>query len=59
MADIQRKEKILKVLKQNIKLIQTPRKKPKRSIVDETFAALSIKNHKLIEQIIEQVKYGE
>jgi hypothetical protein len=30
-----------------------------RSVVDETFAALSIRKHAQIEHLIEQTKYGE
>ena len=30
-----------------------------RSVVDDTFAALPIKKHAQIEQLIEQTKYGE
>ncbi len=30
-----------------------------RSVVDDTFAALPIKKHAQVEQIIEQTKYGE
>jgi hypothetical protein len=33
--------------------------KKTHSIVDETFAALSIRKHAQIEQLIEQTKYGE
>ncbi|MBI5745741.1 MAG: hypothetical protein HZA13_01915 [Nitrospirae bacterium] len=54
-----KQEDIQKVLRLGLKLLKTPRQKPARSIVDETFASLSIKNHKLIKEVIEQTRYGE
>ena len=35
------------------------RRKKTPGVVDSTFAALPMKKHTLIEQIIEQTKYGE
>ncbi len=51
-------EEIQEVLRLGLRLLGS-RRKPARSIVDETFAALPIKSHKLIEEVIEQTKYGE
>ncbi len=35
------------------------RHKMARSVVDETFAAIAIKKHAKIEQLIDQTKYGD
>jgi hypothetical protein len=37
----------------------TARRKKAPAVVDSTFAALPMRKHALIEQIIEQTKYGE
>jgi hypothetical protein len=35
------------------------RRKKARSVVDDTFAALTIRKHVKIEQLIDQTKYGD
>lgn len=35
------------------------RRKKARSVVDDTFAALAIRKHAKIEQLIDQTKYGD
>lgn len=52
-------EELEGVLKLGLKQFNVRRKKKITSIVDETFGALSVKNHDLIEQVREQAKYGE
>ena len=37
----------------------TARRKKAPGVVDSTFAALPMREHTLIEQVIEQTKYGE
>ena len=37
----------------------TARRKKAPGVVDSTFAALPMRKHTLIEQVIEQTKYGE
>ncbi|MFQ5456182.1 MAG: hypothetical protein ACE5EA_08280 [Nitrospirota bacterium] len=54
-----RQEEIQEVLRLGLTLINTPPRKPEKSIVDKTFAAIPIKNHKLIEEVIEQTKHEE
>ena len=54
-----RQRETREVLQRGLKPIHPLRKKPLRSVVDETFAAIPIKDHKLIAQVIEQLKYGE
>lgn len=53
------KEKLAEVLKLGLKQFNARRKKKIKNIGDETFGALSIKDHNLIEQVCEQLKYGE
>jgi hypothetical protein len=54
-----KQDDIQKVLRLGLQSLNTRRQKPARSIVDQTFSALPIKDHKLIEDVIEQTKYGE
>lgn len=50
---------IQKVLRLGLKHLIPRRRKTVKSVVDQTFAAIPIKDHKLIEQVIELSKYGE
>ncbi|MBI5756422.1 MAG: hypothetical protein HZA12_05795 [Nitrospirae bacterium] len=54
-----KKEEIQEILRLGLKLIKSRRRKAVRSIVEKTSAAISIKDHKLIEDVIDQIKYGE
>lgn len=54
-----RPEETQRVPRPGVKRISTRRKKSIQGIVDRTFASLPVKDHKLIEQVIEQSKYGE
>jgi len=53
------REELEEVLKLGLKRFKAGHKKRLKNITEETFAALPIKNHKLIEQVMEQAKYGE
>ncbi|ODS30963.1 MAG: hypothetical protein SCARUB_03925 [Candidatus Scalindua rubra] len=52
-------EKLEEVLKLGLKQFNILHKRKIKSVVDETFGALPIKNHKLVERVCEQAKYGE
>ena len=52
-------EELEEVLKLGLKRINARRKIKTKNIAAETFGALPIKNHNLIEQVCEQAKYGE
>lgn len=55
-----KKEKeIEEVLILGLKSLKTIHKKPAKGIVAKSFAALPIKDHNLIKEVIEQTKYGE
>ena len=53
------REELEEVLKLGLKRFKAGHKKQVKNITEETFAALPIKNHKVIEQVMEQAKYGE
>jgi len=53
------REELEEVLELGLKRFKARRNKRLKNITEETFAALPIKDHKLIEQVIEQAKYGE
>lgn len=54
-----RPEETQRITRPGVKRISARRKKHIKGIVDKTFASLPVKDHKLIEQVIEQSKYGE
>ncbi len=53
------REELGEVLELGLKRFKARHNKRLKNITEETFAALPIKDHKLIEQVIEQAKYGE
>lgn len=53
------REELEEVLKLGLKQFNARRKKEMKSIIDDTFGAIPIRNHDLIEQVCEQAKYGE
>lgn len=53
------REELEEVIELGLKRFKARRNKRLKNITVETFAALPIKDHKLIEQVIEQAKYGE
>ncbi|OGQ77696.1 MAG: hypothetical protein A3F90_09090 [Deltaproteobacteria bacterium RIFCSPLOWO2_12_FULL_60_19] len=54
-----KQEEMKEVVRLGLQRFAARRRKKARSVVDDTFAALAIRNHTRIEQLIEQTKYGE
>ena len=52
-------EEIKEVVRLGLQRFTARRRKKAHSIVDDTFAALTIRKHAQIEQLIEQTKYGD
>lgn len=52
-------EKVKDVTKLGPERFPVRRRQKARSVVDDTFAAIPIRKHAQIKQIIEQTKYGE
>jgi hypothetical protein len=52
-------EEVKEVVKLGLKRFAARRHHKARSIVDDTFAALPIRKHARIEELIEQTRYGE
>lgn len=53
-----KQDDIQKVLRLGLQSLNKRRRKSARSVVDQTFSAIPIKDHKLIEAVIEQTTYG-
>jgi hypothetical protein len=47
------------VVKLGLQRFTSSRRKKAHSVVDDTFAALAVRKHAQIEQLIEQTKYGD
>jgi hypothetical protein len=54
-----KQEEMKEVVRLGLQRFAARRRKKARSVVDDTFAALAIRKHTQIEQLIEQMKYGE
>ena len=51
-------EEMKEVVRLGLQRFAARRRKKASSVVDDTFAALAIRKHTQIEQLIEQTKYG-
>ena len=47
------------VVRLGLQRFTSRRRKKTQSVVDDTFAALAVRKHAQIEQLIEQAKYGD
>ena len=54
-----KQEEIREVVRLGLKHFAARRRRKAHSVVDDTFAALAIRKHSQIEQLIEQTKYGD
>jgi len=54
-----KQEEMKEVVRLGLQRFAARRRKKTHSVVDDTFAALAIRKHAQIEQLIEQTKYGE
>ena len=52
-------EDIEEIVRLGLQRFTTRRRKKTRSVVDDTFAALAIRKHAQIEELIEQTEYGD
>jgi hypothetical protein len=52
-------EEIAEVVRLGLQRFTARRRKKAHSVVDDTFAALAMRKHTQIEQLIEQIKYGD
>jgi hypothetical protein len=54
-----KQEEIKEVVRLGLQRFTARRRRKAHSVVDDTFAALAIRKHSQIEQLIEQTKYGD
>ena len=54
-----KQEEMKEVVRLGLQRFAARRRKQAHSVVDDTFAALAIRKHARIEQLIEQTKYGD
>ena len=54
-----KQEEIKEVVRLGLQHFAVLRRKKAHTVVDDTFAALAIRKHTQIEQLIEQTKYGD
>jgi hypothetical protein len=52
-------EEIKEVVRLGLQRFTARRRKKAHSVVDDTFAALAVRKHAKIEQLIDQTKYGD
>ncbi len=53
-----KQEEMKEVVRLGLQRFAARRRKKAHSVVDDTFAALAVRKHAQIEQLIEQTKYG-
>ncbi len=54
-----KQEEMKEVVRLGLQRFAARRRKKAHSVVDDTFAAIAIRKHAQIEQLIEQTKYGD